>query len=117
MTNDTNQQTTKQRVRRAVSPEIAANVREEDEALAATIATAEAVANAAVAAANAAVRAAREKHTAALRPVLRQLGLEDAAVIGTEGHGARTVLVLDVVRPIARPKPTPTRPARKKKHA
>lgn len=92
---------TKVRVKHKVSPEIAANVREESEALAATIATAQAVANAAVASANAAIEAARAKHNAALRPILRHLGIDEADVIGTEGRGDTTVLVLDVAVPIA----------------
>lgn len=89
----------KQRVRRAVSPEIAALVREEDEALGATIAVANAVAQAAVDAANATIAAARTRQRATLRAILKQLELHEADFIGYDGYGADTVLLLDVPAP------------------
>jgi hypothetical protein len=86
----------KQRVRRAVTPEIAALVREEDEALNATVNTAKAVAQAALDSANATIATAQAKRASVLRSVLRQLSLHDADFIGYDGYGADTVLILDL---------------------
>jgi hypothetical protein len=96
----------KLRVKRPISPELAANVREEDEAYTATVETAQAVAQAALSAAQAVVAAAHAKRKAAMRPILRHLGLEDAELIGTDGQGADTVLILDVVADTASPEET-----------
>lgn len=86
----------KVRLKRAISPELAANVREEDEALTATVETAKAMVQASIAAANTIMAAAHAKRAAAMRPILRSLGLEDAELIGTEGQGASTMLILNV---------------------
>lgn len=89
--------TTTARTRHSVSPEIAANVREEDEALAATIAAAESVANAAADAARVAIEHAHEKRDAAMRPILRDLQIDGAKIVGTEGFGDATVLVVETI--------------------
>ncbi len=70
-------------IRRAVSPEIAGNIREEDEAMAATIETARAIVSAASSAAKACIEGAQARRSAALRPILRQLGIDDGTVVGT----------------------------------
>jgi hypothetical protein len=86
----------KGRIRRTVSPEIAANIREEDEALSATLLTGQAIVQAAVAAANAATAQAKARRDAALRPIMRQLGLDAGDIVATEGFGAATVLVIEI---------------------
>jgi hypothetical protein len=77
-------------------------VREEGEAVAATISAAQAVANAAINAAKSAaesiVAGAVARRNAAFRPILRSLGFDDdaATIVATEGAGAATVLVLEL---------------------
>lgn len=88
---------TRSRVRHSVSPEIAANVREEDEALAAVVMTAQAIATAAAAAANAQIAAAQARHRAAMRPIFRQLNIVgDATIVATDGTGNKSVLIIEV---------------------
>jgi hypothetical protein len=87
-----------ERVRRRVTPEIAANIREESEAVAATIHSAQLVANAAMAAAQSAVNAAVSRRDAAFRPILRSLLMDEdrATITGTEGFGADTVAIIEI---------------------
>jgi hypothetical protein len=85
------------RVSYVVLPEIAANVREEDEAVAATITTAQVMVQSAVASANTLIAAAKARRNAALRPILRQLGIDDATpIVATERDGERTLIVVEV---------------------
>lgn len=85
------------RTRHPVSPELAATVREDDEAVAATKRTAESIANAAIAAAGAAVERANAIRDAGSRTILRQLGIENGRIVGTEGTGDATVLIVEEV--------------------
>lgn len=83
--------------RHAVPAEIAANVREEFEALMATRSAARAVANAAIATAEAQIAVADDRYRAATRPILRQLGIDVGEIVRTEGgYGAPSVLVISV---------------------
>lgn len=84
------------KIRRSVPPRIAASIREEDEALAATIDTANAIAQAAVAEANRMIERGRARHTAAMRPILRALKIDEGAFISVDGFGAETTVEIEI---------------------
>lgn len=100
--------TQRPRVRRSVSPEIAALVRQEDAACAAAITTAQAIAAAAAGAANAQIATARARRDATMRAVLLNLGIEDGMIDGTYGLGAATELEIELPAPTSTPAEAPT---------
>lgn len=84
------------RVTRPVPPRIAATIREEDEALAATIETANAILAAAMTAAFAAVDKGKARHAAAMRPILRALKIDEGTCVRIDGFGAETMLTIEL---------------------
>ena len=86
-------------VRHPVSPEIAANIREEDEALAAAQSTARALVDAVVAEHNRLMAAARARHAAATRPILRALQIDEGMIVRVDGFGADTTIDVSIAIP------------------
>lgn len=84
------------RIRRAVPPRIAATIREEDEALAATLETANAMVKCVVDEANRLIERGRAKHAAAMRPILRALKIDEGTFTAVDGFGADTRVEIEI---------------------
>lgn len=98
--NDTKPATTK--IRRSIPPRIAATIREEDEALAATIETANAIAKAVVEEANRMIDRGRARHAAAMRPILRALKIDEGTFTAIDGFGTHTSVEIEIPQQGAR---------------